>query len=205
MDLVRLGNVPEWIEAAAEVAGLTWQAVSRHQADQAIDFIHLIQSASEMDGDELAAALDESAKLSEIFNRLWTSATVSAQREKRRLLARIAGAAFAGKADDALLDELRVLADTVDAVQPYHVEVLARMSRPRPGRGQMAGHLITGTWSQGELEEASPHVGGLLQPLLRTLESLGLVSNVGTGTYDNQPSWSVTEYGQRLLEFLPGE
>jgi hypothetical protein len=205
MDLVRLGDVPEWIQAAAGVGALAWKAISQHQREQAIDFILLLQGLDGVDGDELAEALDGNAKLAEVFNRLWTTAAVTAQQEKRRLLARMAVTALAGRADEALLDELRVLADTADALQAYHVDLLARMARPRPGKGQMAGHLIKGAWSEDDLEASSPHVGALVSPILRTLESLGLVSNVGSGTYDNQPSWSVTSYGERLLSFLADE
>jgi hypothetical protein len=146
--------------------------------------------------------LTASPQLGEVFNRLWTTATVSATEAKRGLLAQIAVAALNGMGDDALLDELLVLADTTENLQPYHVELLARMARPRPGAGQMANQLIMGGWSLAELQRVHPEAGTLLAPLLGALESFWLVENVGTGTYDNTPSWSVTEYGQRLLTFL---
>lgn len=205
MDLVRLGDVPEWVGALAAAGGLAWQAIGRHQRAQALDFIDLVQRTAQVDGDGLAEAIHGNARVAEVFNRLWTAAAASASHDKRQLLARIATDALRGHKDDTMLDDLMVLADTTEAVQPYHVGLLATMARPRPGRGQMSGHLITGTWSLAELQEAHAKAGPMLVPLLRALETLALVENVGTGTYDNQPSWSVTEYGQRLLRFLPEE
>ena len=203
MALDRLGNVPEWLTALSAAGGLAWQAVGRHQRAQALDFIDLVQSAADVDGERLAEAINGNARLAEVFNRLWAAATVSARDEKRQLLARIAAQALRGQDDDAMLDDLLVLADTTEALQPYHVDLLATMARPRPGTGQMEGHLITGGWSMAQLQESYAKAGDMLIPLLRTLEALALVENVGAGTFDNQPSWSVTQYGERLLKFLP--
>ena len=44
----------------------------------------------------------------------------------------------------------------------------------------------------------------MLLPLLRNLDSMALVENIGSGTYDNQPSWSVSGHGKRALRESAG-
>jgi hypothetical protein len=191
--------------AQAGVAGVQlWVAVHTQQAHLALDWAALVESLSELDEGEIARMIEANPVVGEIVGRAGTQAATTGSEHKRELLARVVAAVLRGDIDDAELDPTRLLTRTLEAVDEPHLSHLARMLHPRAGHGQLAGTVLEGAWTYDDLVREWPPARDLVRPLVNALDTQGLVDNVGAGTWDATPAFTISSYGMRLLRHLPG-
>lgn len=201
--------VPIWLQGigtmaqAGIVGAQLWVALQTQQAQVALDWAALVESLSAIEGDDLARLIEASPVVAEIVGRAGAQAALTASEQKRLLLAKVVAAVLRGEADDAELDGTRLLTRTIEALDEPHLSLLARMLLPRPGHGQLAGTVLEGAWTHDDLVREWPAANELVRPLVNALETQGLVDNVGAGTYDGRPAFTVNSYGMRLLRYLP--
>jgi hypothetical protein len=127
-----------------------------------------------------------------------------AMENKRHALGLSLAAAVAG--DDAVVDDEFLFLDALQDLRAPHVRLLARISSPRPGAGQLAGQAVEGAWTPAILAEYEPGLAHVLPPLLAAVLRHGLVHNAAT--YDGLGSHTVTDRGRQFLHRLgpaPGE
>jgi hypothetical protein len=198
--LVQLGNVPEWVQGAAE-AGALYLAVRGRRQQQAIDWAKTLKELSGLSDEELRHAVEDNPVVAEIVGRAWEAAAETASDDKRRLLARVVAAAIRGDAT-ADVDELQFLLRTVIALEPAHVTLLVVIGTPREGRGQMAGRMLDGWVIRGEMRAKWTGSADLLDPALSVLEREGLITRYGAGDDSGEIGYSVNSYGKRFLAFL---
>jgi hypothetical protein len=103
--LVQLGNVPEWIQGAAE-AGALYLAVRGRRQQQALDWAKTLKELSGLDDQQLRHVVEDNPVIAEIVGRAWEAAAETASQDKRRLLAKVAAAAIRGDAA-AQVDKLQ--------------------------------------------------------------------------------------------------
>lgn len=201
--------VPIWLQGIGSMAqaGLVgaqlWIAVHTQQAGAALEWGAVVEELSDLEPDEIALVIEQSPVIAEVVGRAGAQAAISASEQKRLVLAKVVAAVLRGDVDDAELDAIRLLTRTLDALDEPHLSLLARMLLPRAGRGQLAGTALEGAWTISDLSEEWPEADDLVKPLVHTLEAHGLVDDVGVGTWDAVPSYSLNSYGMRLLRFLP--
>lgn len=191
--LVHLGDLPAWLQLGESTATALWAAISQHQKQQALDFVAIVRSVSRLSDEQLSELIDADPRLSELVDRAWYAASVSADKGKRRLLAGVVARAVAGHLDDAEIDEAPYLARAIGALDPMHIEMLGLIARPTAEVG----------WKRDELVTVAPRYGDLLIPTLMALSREGLVENRGSSTYDAVEAWKLTRFGRRLISYLP--
>ena len=191
--LVQLGDVPEWIGVAQTAAIAVWGGISQHQKRQALDFVEIVKSVSELSDERLRELIEADPRLAELVNRTWHSASLTADDGKRRLLAYVVVRAIAGHLDDAVIEDAPFLARAIEQLDPVHIEILALIARPKAFPG----------WTPAELVSAAPRYGDLLGPTLSTLSREGLIENAGARTYGGGEAWKLTRFGWRLITYLP--
>lgn len=200
---VSYGDVPSWIAAGTGLAAFA-QSFRTQRQQRVIETAIRIQEQSGLGDTDLAAAIEGNPFLGELFEDGFEAAMRSAAQEKRRLLANVLVAALAG--EDARLDELQILLRTISAIEPYHLVLLVRIGIPRPGDGHWSGTRLEGSWHVDELRGTTANdQQDLLGPMLSTLAGEALVHDAALGTFGyGQPAWALSQYGRRLLAFLPG-
>jgi hypothetical protein len=187
--LVQLGNVPEWIQGAAE-AGALYLAVRGRRQQQALDWAATLKELSGLSDEELRHVVGDNPVVAEIVGRAWEAAAETASQDKRRLLAKVAAAAIRGDAD-AQVDELPFLLRTVTELDPAHITLLVRVDEHEYAAN--AQDLVDASW---------PTHPELLEPALSTLERAGLIHQPSYIKGEPRESWFLTNYGRRFLTFL---
>jgi hypothetical protein len=183
--LVQLGNVPEWIQGAAE-AGVLYLAVRGRRQQEALDWAATLKQLSGLDDEQLRRLVEDNPVVAEIVGRAWEAAAETASQDKRRLLAKVAAAAISGDAA-AQVVELQLLLRTVTELDPPHITLLVAIG---PGGGTVP--LIATKWP------ADPILFG---PAVATLARADLAEQpVELSGYP--PAWQLTGYGRRFLAFL---
>lgn len=185
--LVQLGNVPEWIQGAAE-AGALYLAVRGRRQAQAVDWARQLKELSGLSEEELRRLVEDNPVIAEIVGRAWEAAAETASDDKRRLLAKVAAAAIRGDAT-AQVDELQTLLRTVIELDPHHVTLLVAI-------GQIPGANVD------QLTARWPSSPDLLFPALSALQRAGLVSQAYQLIGGPQENRHLTSYGRRFLDFL---
>lgn len=193
------------------VAGVGFAAVVRHEVTRALDEIRAIRSEDFLTAVSEESAMEDAELMNKIRNRHDVALIVeeglvaamhSDSAAKRRLLARVVAAALRAP-DDAKIDELAVLARTVDAVDPLHLRMLVQLGTPKAGQGRCARTTLAGAMPLEELEELMPHEQRhLAGPILAVLERESLARDPNIGAEWITDVWAITEYGRRFLQFL---
>src|SRR5579884_287330 len=156
---------------------------------------------SETVDDLITRALEDEGS-QELFVRVATAAQDAALREKRVALGRALAAGLDG-AETAINDELLFVRAIADLDGP-HIQLLHRMSEPREGTGQMAGHTLFDGWTVDNLTAEVPALAQHLPSLLATLAQHGLITSqlqqtfVGVGP----PMYAISAQGRLCLERL---
>jgi hypothetical protein len=185
--IVQLGNVPEWVQAAAE-SGALWWAVRHRREAQALDWAATLKELSGLEDEELRHVVEDNPVVAEIVGRAWEAASETASQDKRRLLAKVAAAAIRGDAD-AQADELQLLLRTAIELDPPHVTMLVAVGQAPGG----AEEQLAARW---------PSSHDLLAPALSTLQRAGLAQEAHQLIGGRSGNWRLTNYGYRFLAFL---
>lgn len=155
--------------------------------------------------EEIAAWAETTDPRADFFLRLLEAARRAGLEEKRQALGRVAARALT---DDAALDECVLFLEAIDRLESPHIRVLTAMAAPRPGRGQLEGHPVTGVIDWEEIRETVRDSPGSLRSAIATLQSFGAVMDSSPATYDQvagKERWIVSEFGAGLLGFLVNE
>lgn len=206
--MIRVGIEPAWIEAggtavqAATSIGALWWGVRGARDEAARKFAQLVDEMLGLPTGEIVELLGND-RIAEIVGGAWDAAARTASEQKRWTLAKVAVVALGGGGDDAEIDPLPLLLRTVQAIDEPHVRLLVLIATPRPGKGQLVGSTLEGSYTTQDILEEWPQAAELLQAMLTTLEGEGLIRNMAAGTYNAGEALSLTPYGRRFLSFLP--
>lgn len=142
----------------------------------------------------------------ELLARTLTIAQDTALRDKRRALGRALAAGIAG--DNAKIDDELLFVRAVADIDTPHIRLLALMASEHIIPPDMQSENVGG-WSLETIATRDPGLGGVIPPLLATLESHGLVraeDRMTTwGGVDSKPTYNVTAAGRMLLERLTAD
>jgi hypothetical protein len=180
------GDVPGWLQGAAE-AGALYLAVRGRRQAQAVDWARQLKELSDLSEEELRRLVEDKPVLAEIVGRAWQAAAETASHDKRRLLAKVASAAITGDAA-AQVDELQILLRTVIDLDQHHVALLVVVHQA----GGSTYHLGVMWTGPPDLRDAA----------LATLQQAGLVHQQYQLMGGLTDSWRLTAYGNRFLAFL---
>ena len=112
-----------------------------------------------------------------------------------------------GLADDAKIDNSRLLVDALRDLQPAHVSVLRTlMEAPSPRESEVR----TGQWSIAELAELHPNLAAAMDSIMATLQRLGCtvvapnfhLVRPGKADVENESMWMATGFGRHCLEVI---
>jgi hypothetical protein len=92
-DLVQLGNVPEWVQAATGAATL-YSAVRSRWQKQALDWAAMFEELADLDREELRRVVEENPAIAELVGLAWEAGAETRSDDKRQLLAKVAAAAW---------------------------------------------------------------------------------------------------------------
>lgn len=155
--------------------------------------------------EELAAWGEVTEQRRDFLMKLLEACRDAALEEKRVALGRIAARAIE---DVAALDEAALFLDAIRELDGPHIRVLKAMAAPRPGGGQLAGHLVQGVIGLDELRERVPSSDHMIENVVARLRSRGAVANAAPPTFgqiEGKARWIVTRFGEELLRFLETE
>ena len=187
-------------------------ALRRRRGERAYE---IAAASSGLSPGELLRRILDNERLLDLAVVVITVASETAFQGKIRALGR-ALATGALTADDAVIDQQRFLAGLLAGLEAPHIRVLEQLSVPGPEdiplttNGGLTSHH---GWPPHILEQIVPGVAGLLDPILRTLEGLGLVRDIEGGHEYTESTWlgelmpwiegySATWTGHRCLELL---
>ncbi len=161
-------------------------------------FIRRTEAESGLTVDELTTTLMDDDVKRGLFQHAVSFAVASLDDGKITLLAKVFVRALQSS-DGTLVERANLLLGVVAQLEAPHITVLAVMaSQDYPG-GVTA-------WTQQRIGEANPGLSPVLRPLLRRLESLGLVEDSVTGFGSEETShlsaWAFTAFGHDLVTFL---
>lgn len=119
------------------------------------------------------------------------------------MLAKVVATAIHSPASE-VVDPSPHLLRTIALLEPSEVKLLTLIARPAPDTGHHAYTRLEGAMTQEDLAKLWPGAEELLTPMLATLTREGLIRDAAVGTYGfSESAWRVTQYGLRLLRFLP--
>ncbi|MDT4941027.1 MAG: hypothetical protein QOJ34_1116 [Pseudonocardiales bacterium] len=148
---------------------------------------------------EVGDRIVEDERLLHLGSRVLEEAARIAEDERRRALARTVANAIA---DGDVVEVEAVVARALIALEPPHVQVLARLSHPQPGSS--AAFARWPIYSLKMLEECLPGAVEVLDPIMAVLEREGLVFAKGS-THFAKREWTITDFGRRCLRRLEDE
>jgi hypothetical protein len=127
-----------------------------------------------------------------------------------RLLSKVAAKAFLGAVSDDYAIYTHALMASISTLRPEHVEILLEIGTRRNVHGDVTMPIPSvGTTTPRSLSMRRPHLASLMPPLLKDLESGGLIqisddtiTAVTKGASFGQPAVSLTQYGLWVLEQL---
>lgn len=199
--------LPMWVQAIATgiqtggTFGMVAVAIGAQRQQRGADFAGHVEDGTGLTGAELLDRLLASPDISGIVENGLDAAMRSATEEKRWLLARVVCRAFESE-DGAVIQELDVLLRAIAALEPYHVEILAKIAKPRPGNG------IRFKSAEGALAEEALRIerlegSHLVGPILAALRNENLIYIAVQGD-EGANWWLVTPFGRRLIEYMVG-
>jgi len=158
-----------------------------------------------MSPDELLRSILGDERLLDLAVAVVTAAAETALDAKINALGR-ALATGATAADDAVVDEQRLLVRILADLEAPHIRVLVQLARPHPrGRSvevpRVGGETRPG-WAVDDLEEALASARAILEPILRVLEAHGLATEVASAVGAAYNACSVTDAGLACLTLL---
>jgi hypothetical protein len=190
------GDVPAWVQGAAE-AGALYMAVRGRRQKQAIDWARILKELSGLSDEEFRRAIEDHPVIAELVGRAWEAAAETASEDKRRLLAKVVAATLRGDSD-ALVDDAPFLLRTVVALEPAHVALLVVIATPRLDETRSANPWEVDR-KEMMLRWKAPEY--LLHPALAALEREGLVDGK-RGLGGGVGHWTLHPYGTRFFQFL---
>lgn len=112
-----------------------------------------------------------------------------------------------GLANDAKIDNSRLLIDALRHLQPAHVSVLMTLTEaPSPRKSEVR----TGQWSMTELAEFHPNLADAMDSIMATLQRLGCtvvapnfhLVRPGRADVENETMWLATRFGRHCLDVI---
>ena len=212
--------IPPVLVAAVSKFGDRWHQARLATTVEALEIAGELMNVSP--DAVLNTAVTEDERL--FAGRLLNAAGLTVNRDKIRTLGRLLAHGLLG--DEAVLDEVTLLADALSDLEAPHIRTLALFNTPTSSyrdaepSWEYTVHRIR-TWTWDGLNQALPTFGHGLHNVLSTLERHGLVSKLehdlakfykeigkslssGHSPYlrDLEPWWKLTSLGLRLLELL---
>ena len=127
---------------------------------------------------------------SEIVARAWDSASRSVDESKRQLLAKVAAAAITGDTAGALVDDIPLFVQTLDAVEAVHIELMAIMMT------LVNNNLGVITWQSIVESPAGAGFIHTLDPILSVLPSIPAVLPACERSVQGNPAVTMSVRGK---------
>jgi hypothetical protein len=195
------GDVPGWLQGAAEAGALCLALRGRRQA-QAIDWATTLKKLSGLSEEELRRTVEDNPAIAELVYIAWEGAAQTADDHKRRLLAHVAAAALSGDTTPEQIEPLQFLLRTMVALDPPHITLLVIIGKRE---GPKVGPYFMWKAERLDIEADWPGPEDVVDAALTTLEGLNLIEERGIEDgwdTDWRLAWGVTPYGRRFLDFL---
>ncbi|MEU7823058.1 hypothetical protein [Catellatospora sp. NPDC049133] len=187
---------------AAVFGAVLAEKLIEDQVDRIRRFLASTRAENGMTTDELEDVLTNDDAKRGLLAHVLTVASGSRADIKVTLLAKVFARAVASP-DGTVVDRAALAIDTVAQLDAPHIEVLSTMASQLDEPGGVTA------WDEHQLTQANPGHKGVQRPLLRRLESLGLIEDqvTGLGGEDTRhlSRWVFTSFGAEIVVFLRGK
>lgn len=204
---VQPGDAATWVEAFAGWASVAVAYWTVRRQDRAVAWGQRVDELAGLAADDVVRRLQEDEELEELLWDAMEAASRASSDMKREALAKAAAAALRG--DFAAIDEARIHARTLAALDEPHVQLFALIvqrtaevvaQRVPPPR-IIKGNDRALDWSV--IEKMVPASSRrLARPIVNALQREGLIDTESI-TYDGKASqWALTPYGVRMAQVV---
>lgn len=204
-----MADLPVWIQPALQTghlalsAGALYLGIQNARGNAAVSWATVLEDVSGLTPDELRSVVEEFPMIAELVGMAWESAARTAGEDKRTMLAKAVAAAIRSPANEAV-EPYPHLVRTIALIETSEVKLLTLLAQPAPNSGRHAYTRLDGAMTEEDLAKLWPGARELLTPMLAALAREGLIRDAAVGTFGySEPAWRVTQYGLRLLRFLP--
>jgi hypothetical protein len=104
--------------------------------------------------------------------------------------------------DAAVVDEARIVLESLAQVSGPHIRLLGVLSQTRRHRFEDGDEVDSENWYKEHILEADAGLGNTVEALTAKLVSLGIAVDRSVGYPGYQPSWALTQFGKACVRQL---
>lgn len=185
----------------SQVLRAFYQDLDDRRRRRAGQFEDDLLDAAQCTPEEIIERIVADEQAGELFERAVHEALLTADADKRYLLAQVAGAALRGTTTPGQVEALKYLGRTVIALDSPDITLLVIMGtteadKPRPAAGKES-------WAnRDEILARWPGSPELLAPAASVLERAGLIEMRDFAMGGPVTSWALSPYGKQFLDYL---